>query len=74
MNITEARSIYANPKGHSRDGLVECLRILNESAQPIELSNVQFKAILDAHRILGLSFRKLINRGASFLRIENQGG
>ena len=53
MNMKQAKTIYNNPKGYTKDELIECLEILNEAAQPVELSDIQFEAILDVHRRLG---------------------
>jgi len=54
MDITTARAIYANPKGHSKVELRECLEVLNEEHQPVALSPLQFAAVFEAHNRLGI--------------------
>lgn len=54
MNIDEAKAIFNSPQGHTKEELAECLVIMNTISQPIELSDIQFEAIVDAHRRLGL--------------------
>ncbi|MFA5208554.1 MAG: hypothetical protein WC428_07980 [Candidatus Paceibacterota bacterium] len=54
MDISEAREIYANcidgknPKRYSKEQIYECLNVLNNAAQPVQLGRMQFLAIQDA--------------------------
>uniref|UniRef100_A0A6M3Y401 Uncharacterized protein n=1 Tax=viral metagenome TaxID=1070528 RepID=A0A6M3Y401_9ZZZZ len=47
MEIKEAGRIYKHPKGHTKEGLTECLRILN--TQPGRLSLMEQVVIADAY-------------------------
>lgn len=53
MDIIEARGIYRNPKGHTKQECVECLNVLNEAIQPMVLPRLQFLCIQDACKRLG---------------------
>ena len=59
MDISTATLVYNNPKGHSKEELHECLRILFEASQPIELNELQFLAIQDALNRLGTNDRRI---------------
>lgn len=48
MNLDTAKSIYLNPEGHSIEELELCLLVLNEAAQPVQVSPLQFLALSDA--------------------------
>lgn len=53
MNLEQARGIYSNPKGHTKQECIECLNALNEAVQPIVLPRLQFLCIQDACNRLG---------------------
>jgi hypothetical protein len=53
MDIIEARKIYQNQNGHTKQELGECLNVLNEAMQPIVLSRIQFLALGDAINRVG---------------------
>lgn len=55
VELNEARVVYAHPNGRTKKELAECLQTLNETAQPIELNNIQFAAVVDAHQRLNLT-------------------
>lgn len=50
MNLEQAKAIYEHPKGHTKDELTECLRVLN--VQPRRLSLMGQVVIADARDIL----------------------
>ena len=55
MELDEAISIYHSPKGHSKEELRECLRVLNSMARPKQ-TDIQQKALLDANlRLIALN-------------------
>ena len=55
MTFEEAREVYTDPRGYSKSVLIDCIHTLNANAQPVELNSLQFEAMLDAHRRLGIA-------------------
>ena len=64
-----ANQVYSNPKGYSKEELVECLQVLN--GQGVVFSQIQSLAIADAHTRLGVAIHdvekvfKEVNGGKS---------
>ena len=54
MTVDKAREIYNHPKGHTKEELRQCIRVLNEAAQPVELYPIQVAALTDAALRLNL--------------------
>ena len=52
ISLDEAKVIYDNPKGHTKEELIECLRTLN--SQPKVFSGLMYEVIKDAHKRLGV--------------------
>lgn len=59
MTLREARAIYDSSSGHSKEELIECLRVLN--AQEVEFTTLQFLAIKDAHDRLGIPIQDILD-------------
>ena len=54
MDLITAKDIYNNPKSHSKEALKECLQILNEDMQPVQINDIQFVALSDAIQRISL--------------------
>ncbi len=52
IRLERAKEIYTNPNRHSKVELLECLNLLNEAAQLVELNELQYLAIQDTIRRL----------------------
>lgn len=62
MTLEEAQRIYSQPKGKSKEELIECIRVLNEADQPVQVNWMQMEAIIDANRRLSGTYPRLLGR------------